>query len=77
MGNSKVVNLNEKAVRSWAYRSVVAAVDIPAGGKISIEQLCTKRPGTGIPSKNYKALVGRKVLRSIPANSMILWDDLE
>ena len=77
MGNSKVVNFNEKAVRSWAYRSVVAAVDIPAGSKISVEQLCTKRPGTGIPSKNYKALVGRKVLQSIPANSMIMWDDLE
>ena len=48
------------AVREWAYRSVIASSDIPLGTEIEISHLCTKRPGTGIPSKDYKSLIGKK-----------------
>ena len=36
----------------------------------------TKRPGTGIPSKQLPEVVGRVAVRDIPANTLLSWDDL-
>ena len=77
LGSEKIVNMDEIAVREWAYRSVVATKDIFPGTEIEIGHLCTKRPGTGIPSKNYKSLIGKKSTKHILKNTMIQPGDFE
>lgn len=77
MGMFKQVNENEKPIRKWAYRSVVAKVAIPAGQTLTKEMLCTKRPGTGILSEHIHEIVGSKACRNIAENEMISWDDVE
>jgi sialic acid synthase SpsE len=57
-----------------ARRSVVAAVEIPAGTTITSEMLTTKRPGYGIKPKDIEHLVGRKPRVDIAFDEVITWD---
>lgn len=76
LGSEKVLHEKEKAVRAWAYRSVVASQTIKMGEKVDYQNICTKRPGTGIPSKQYKALIGKVVNRQLEIGEMIMREDL-
>ena len=76
LGSEKVLHEKEKAVRAWAYRSVVAAQTIKVGEKIDYPNICTKRPGTGIPSKQYKTLIGKVANRQLEVGEMIMREDL-
>jgi sialic acid synthase SpsE len=57
-----------------ARRSVVAAVDIPAGTVISAEMLTTKRPGYGIKPKDIDLVVGRVARIDIESDDVVTWD---
>jgi sialic acid synthase SpsE len=57
-----------------ARRSVIAAVDIPAGTVISREMLTTKRPGYGVPPKHIDLLVGRVARVNIEWDDVITWE---
>lgn len=76
MGISKKVNEKERAIRTWAFRSVVAVRDIPQGAKIGPDMVWTKRPGTGIPSKEMPKVLGKRAKCAIPANTLLRWEDL-
>ncbi len=77
LGSTKMVHGRERPIREWAFRSVVATVPIPKGAIIREEMLWTKRPGTGIPSKQLPRLVGRRARVDISANTLIRWDQLD
>jgi N-acetylneuraminate synthase len=36
----------------------------------------SKRPGTGIPAKKMKEVLGKKAIRDIPKDTLISWDDI-
>jgi N,N'-diacetyllegionaminate synthase len=57
-----------------ARRSIVAAVDIPAGTVISDEMLTTKRPGYGIKPKDIHLVVGRVARVDIEADDVLTWE---
>ena len=57
-----------------ARRSLVAAVDIPAGTAITAEMLTTKRPGYGIKPKDLDLVVGRVARVDVMADHVITWD---
>jgi N,N'-diacetyllegionaminate synthase len=76
MGIEKTVHQSELSIRLWAYRSVVAVTDIKPGDTILEEHLCTKRPGTGIPSSQYKTLIGKIAKTEIKANTLIDWSSV-
>lgn len=76
MGSVKKVHEKERPIRTWAHRSVVAVREIPKGAKIAPGMIWTKRPGTGIPSKELPKILGRKAKRLIPVNTMLKWEDL-
>ena len=57
-----------------ARRSVVAAVDIPAGTVISAEMLTTKRPGFGIKPRDIDHLVGRVARVDIEEDDVLTWE---
>lgn len=67
----------EKDVWIWAKRSLFATRDIPAGVEITREMLTSKRPGTGIRSKNYKDIIGKITKKEIKKDQMIKWSDLK
>lgn len=77
LGSSKTVHGRERPIREWAFRSVVAVAPIPKGALIREEMLWTKRPGTGIPSKQLPQLIGRRAKVDISANTLVRWDQLE
>ena len=76
MGNEKKVHKKEKIIREWAFRSVVSIVDIPKGTTITEDMVWTKRPGTGIPSKELPNIIGMIALEDIPENSLLKWEQL-
>lgn len=75
-GDSKRVHEKEKAIREWAFRSVVAVKEIPAGKVIEQSDVWTKRPGTGIPSARISDVIGRTSKVRIKENTLLNWDQL-
>ena len=82
LGSEKKVFNEEKAVRNWAYHSVVADTDIEAGETLTLKNLIPKRPGSGIPAKYLDKmysdkLLGKKTKKNLPKNTILQWDDVE
>jgi len=77
MGSSKIIHDKEKQIREWAHRSVVAVKDIPKGVIIVENMLWTKRPGTGIPSKEMPLLIGKRTKCLIRSNTLLRREDVE
>jgi sialic acid synthase SpsE len=77
LGSEKRVHEREQQIRAWAHRSVVTVQPIAAGTTIAPEMVWTKRPGTGIPSRQLPEVVGRRARRDLPGNTLLSWDDLE
>ncbi|MGE5111017.1 MAG: N-acetylneuraminate synthase [Acidobacteriaceae bacterium] len=67
---------SEQNVRDVARRSVVTRAAVPEGTPISREMLSFKRPGTGIPPRDWAKLIGRVTKRDIPADSILRYEDL-
>lgn len=67
----------EADVRRAARKSVVAAADIPAGTALTAELLTVKRPGGGIPPGELAALVGRRAVVDIAADTILTRDMLQ
>lgn len=77
MGTKKTVHAREKQIREWAFRSIVTTRDIPAGTVLTEDMLWTKRPGTGIPSRELPDFIGKKTKRVLIANVLLQRDDVE
>jgi N,N'-diacetyllegionaminate synthase len=58
-------------------KSVVAARPLPAGYKITAEDLAFKKPGTGIPASRYQSVIGTTTKRTIAADTLLSEDDFE
>lgn len=69
-------DLEAKEMYAKARRSVVAAVAIPAGTRLSRDMLTVKRPGHGVPPRHIDALVGRAASVDIDEDEVITWDML-
>jgi N,N'-diacetyllegionaminate synthase len=61
----------EAETAAVARKSVVAAVDIPAGTLITREMLAVKRPGTGMPPSRLESVVGHRARRAIESGSLL------
>lgn len=77
LGSERKVHGLEKQIREWAFRSVVAVKPIAKGQVITEDMIWTKRPGTGIPSKEYPKLLGKKAKTDIPVDTLVRWDQIE
>lgn len=60
--------------RTHARRSLVAAMDIPAGDEIQRKHLAIKRPGTGISPRQIDDVLGRTASVDITADDILNWD---
>lgn len=61
----------EAAARLNARRSIVAAVDISAGAKITREMLTFKRPGTGISPQNINEVLDKVAIIDIAEDTIL------
>lgn len=76
-GKERTIFEKEKPVWIWAKRSVVAIRDISSGKLITRKMITSKRPGTGIRSKDYRLVIGKRARRFIPGGTMIHREDIK
>jgi sialic acid synthase SpsE len=76
LGGSKQVFPDEVSVQRMARESVVTLVDLAPGDVIEASDVWVKRPGTGIPARDLERVIGRRLTRSVPADSLLTWEDL-
>ena len=58
-------------------KSIVSARELKEGHVISEEDLAYKKPGDGIPAKDYKNVIGKKVIKNIAANEKIEFSQIQ
>lgn len=68
---------NENGIKKVARKSIVLNEDVGKGMILKRQMLSIKRPGTGIPPKFIREVVGRKVINDLKANSVLKWEDLD
>jgi N-acetylneuraminate synthase len=66
-----------RPLRRLFTKSAVAMSDLPAGTILSSEHLTFKKPGTGIAVDRVGEILGRKLRRTIPADTLLSQDDFE
>lgn len=66
----------EAIARKNARRSIVVAQDIPAGKKLTAEDLTYKRPGTGISPLHWDEVLNRHTITELQADHILQWQDL-
>ncbi len=66
----------EVPVRAWANHGLVTARSLRAGAVLTAADLTTKRPASGVPAAQVDAVLGRLVLRDLPAGAPLAWSDL-
>ncbi len=67
---------SEADTRRVARRSLVAAVDIPAGVEIAAAMVAIKRPGSGLSPERLPELLGRRARVALAAGTLIRLEDL-
>jgi N,N'-diacetyllegionaminate synthase len=50
---------------------------ISAGEALTTDDLTFKKPGTGIPANALNTVIGKRLLRDLPANTILQSTDLE
>ena len=64
-------------LRSMFTKSIVLRRDLPEGAVLREEDLAFKKPGTGIPAAHVAKVLGRRLRRSVAADTLLTEDDLE
>jgi len=72
----KKVSEQEKEMYEKGRRSLIAAMKIPKGTKITREMIIIKRPGYGIKPKNLDRVIGKTAKRDISEDQWITWKDI-
>ena len=68
---------SEGPLREIARKSLVAARPVDAGAVITFNDIAVKRPGTGIPPEFMETVIGKKAVRNIEEDTLIVWEDLK
>jgi sialic acid synthase SpsE len=55
-------------------KSIVAACDIQAGTVIEERHLAFKKPGVGIPAKEFQRILGTRLLQKVSMNTRLEWN---
>jgi N-acetylneuraminate synthase len=64
-------------MRRLFTRSLVASADLGCGHVLEPGDLVAKKPGSGVPPDRLDQLVGRRLVRSVAADQLISFDDVE
>jgi len=72
----KGVTAIERDVRRVSRQSVCVMRDLPAGHVLGPGDLTVKRPGTGVPACELRAVVGRRLARAVRGGDLLVYEDL-
>lgn len=64
-------------MRELFSKSVVARINLLTGTVLSADHLKLKKPGNGLPARMLPELIGVRLKRSIRANELLHYEDLE
>jgi len=64
-------------MRRTFQKSIVSIADIPRGTEIREDMISIKKPGDGLHPRYFKEIIGKKVLRDIPRDSLIHKEDIK
>lgn len=67
----------EMTQRAEYHRSITTANVIKAGEKFTEENLCMRRPGNGLPAKEWDMIIGKKAKRDIEKNVQLCWEEID
>lgn len=67
----KEPSASEKPNIAVARKSIIAAADIRAGEILTVENLTTKRPGTGISPMRWEEVLGTRAVRDFEEDELI------
>lgn len=68
----------EAEMKSLQYRrSLYVVADIPAGEKLTQENVRAIRPGLGLPTKYLDVVLGKRVVRDIKRGTALSWEFIE
>lgn len=74
--DKEVMARESSSLRTLFSRSIVVRRDLPEGAVLSADDLCFKKPGTGLPPSSVSNLVGRRVARPLVADTILAETDL-
>lgn len=66
-----------KPLRDIFSKSIVAARNIEAGTVLTQSMVTVKKPGGGLPPERIKDIIGKRLLKDIKKNDLILEEQLE
>jgi N-acetylneuraminate synthase/N,N'-diacetyllegionaminate synthase len=75
-GFTKELQPVERDVRAVSRQSLVAVRDLPVGHVVTPEDLCIKRPGTGICASRFDDVVGRRIARAVEVDRVLVEADV-
>ena len=75
--DKEAMALNAKELRNMFTKSIVARRDLEAGTILTNDDLTLKKPGTGIPAARLAEIAGRRLKRSIAADTPISEEDFD
>jgi N-acetylneuraminate synthase len=64
-------------LRSTFTKSIVACKNLKAGSILKADDLTLKKPGTGLPPERLADIIGRRLKRSVTADTLIEESDFE
>lgn len=72
---SKLTN-NLSSLKNIFSKSIYASKDLKSDTILSEDNIAIKKPAKGIPSSEYKGVLGKKINKEIKKDSAIKWEDL-
>jgi N-acetylneuraminate synthase len=80
--DSNPVDKDEAAARLAGMRrlfgrSLAPRLPLAPGTVLTEAMLVAKKPATGIPAEALAEIVGRRVVRAVPPDRLLCWDDLD
>jgi N,N'-diacetyllegionaminate synthase len=73
----KVPVKSEISTRDVARKSIIVTRDLKSGSVLSELDLGIKRPGTGLAPKYLSDLIGKKLIKNLSSEDLILFEDIE
>jgi len=77
LGQTKKIHLRERQIRKWAYRSIVTTQAIKNGETLTLKNIWTKRPGTGIPAEKIFSVLYKKAVKDLQPNQILKTNDFK
>jgi len=76
-GAAREMTESETPARTYARRSIVAARALTAGQVLTKADLDYKRPGTGLSPARVDEVLGKRLVRNLEADALVLLEDVK